>query len=614
MAQVSNRPVGLSFLILVLLLLDLVLHGECFFFKKRVTLLGEPTKDPTPLSLNERGLLNENITLKEFYVTAQQPWKPVNKSETPSRRIPTLAYVTPWNKQGYESAVMYRDYLTHVSPVWYQLRWQKPRTFKPNGSGDHSSQPSARDKAIQKESGKDDSQKYGYAMLLGRHEFNQSWIQEVRGNRTEMAMGGAHASDSYVRVVPRVIFEMDLDSLAKVLTHPERVLAAIVLEVHTQEYDGIVLEMWMQIASIMASDQKQYENFQALVLRFIRALADKLHEDRPSSSSPPTSNLSSTAQTCAAEEVLGSESPLSAPREPGALKRRKTELILAVPPLMPVSTRSPFIQSKHVAQLSDVVDGWSVMTYDHCLHAGRMGPNSPVNWLRQNLDLINEAVDLAGSKNWDAKKKRKGLKKKTNGRQKSGRAEAEEVEEAKGPSKTSATSEEGTSMDSVSEAAPPLLTTPSEPIDPTLLPKTLLPRFFMGINFYGYEHKVDPESNRPVQPEALTSDAFWTRLAALSSAATPAADQAKKRGKEGEGEGVAGLVMAWRGGGVEEHVVRFETKDAKGKKSEGEIWMPTPLSLTRRLRLFEGAQVGVSIWELGQGYPGLMDALQHAES
>lgn len=33
-----------------------------------------------------------------------------------------LAYVTPWNRGGYEAAVSFRSKLTWVSPVWLQLR------------------------------------------------------------------------------------------------------------------------------------------------------------------------------------------------------------------------------------------------------------------------------------------------------------------------------------------------------------------------------------------------------------------------------------------------------------------------------------------------------------
>ena len=34
---------------------------------------------------------------------------------------PTLAFVTPWNPRGFESALRFHEKLTHVSPVWYQI-------------------------------------------------------------------------------------------------------------------------------------------------------------------------------------------------------------------------------------------------------------------------------------------------------------------------------------------------------------------------------------------------------------------------------------------------------------------------------------------------------------
>jgi chitinase domain-containing protein 1 len=64
-----------------------------------------------------------------------------------------LAYVTPWNRKGYDLAVTFRSKLTHVSPVWYQLRRDKT-LFK----GAHT---------------------HGFH-LDGGHEVNQTWIKAVR--------------------------------------------------------------------------------------------------------------------------------------------------------------------------------------------------------------------------------------------------------------------------------------------------------------------------------------------------------------------------------------------------------------------------------------------------
>lgn len=35
---------------------------------------------------------------------------------------PVLAYITPWNSQGYEMAMKYNNKFTHLSPVWYELK------------------------------------------------------------------------------------------------------------------------------------------------------------------------------------------------------------------------------------------------------------------------------------------------------------------------------------------------------------------------------------------------------------------------------------------------------------------------------------------------------------
>ncbi|GJN18362.1 hypothetical protein PR202_gb05515 [Eleusine coracana subsp. coracana] len=46
-------------------------------------------------------------------------------SENRSRRNfqnPVLAYVTPWNSKGYDMVKLFSAKLTHISPVWYDLK------------------------------------------------------------------------------------------------------------------------------------------------------------------------------------------------------------------------------------------------------------------------------------------------------------------------------------------------------------------------------------------------------------------------------------------------------------------------------------------------------------
>ena len=68
-----------------------------------------------------------------------------------SRRLTgsVLAYVTPWNSRGYSNAETFGAKVTHVAPVWYQIR---------------------------EESGK--------FVLTGGHDVDKTWIEKVRRNST----------------------------------------------------------------------------------------------------------------------------------------------------------------------------------------------------------------------------------------------------------------------------------------------------------------------------------------------------------------------------------------------------------------------------------------------
>ena len=65
------------------------------------------------------------------------------------------------NRKGYEHAITFRSKLTHVSPVWYQLRRDK----SPSHSGTN-----------------------GF-FLLGGHEVNRTWVNELRTPAKEVSSG-----------------------------------------------------------------------------------------------------------------------------------------------------------------------------------------------------------------------------------------------------------------------------------------------------------------------------------------------------------------------------------------------------------------------------------------
>ena len=107
-----------------------------------------------------------------------------------------LAYVTPWNRQGLVVAEEYAHKLTYLAPVWYQLRQQQKQQLE----------------------------------LTGKHEFNGTWLDNVRQN-----------SGGRVRIVPRVIWEVPAfvspDQVAEVV-------GLLVDEAKERNYDGCVPERW----------------------------------------------------------------------------------------------------------------------------------------------------------------------------------------------------------------------------------------------------------------------------------------------------------------------------------------------------------------------------------
>jgi len=122
-----------------------------------------------------------------------------------------LGFVTPWNGKGYSVAETHAPKLSHVSPVWYQIR----------GEGDNDE-----------------------LVLTGGHDVDSDWIDRVRAVGASCAASGgtAAAADgcSLVKIVPRVLWEVNA-----LLTQPQilQVVLLISREVKSRGYDGVVLEM-----------------------------------------------------------------------------------------------------------------------------------------------------------------------------------------------------------------------------------------------------------------------------------------------------------------------------------------------------------------------------------
>lgn len=107
-----------------------------------------------------------------------------------------LAYVTPWNSKGYDMAKLFRHKLTHVSPVWYQLKCGET------------------------------------VELHGRHDADQKWIESVRIKGRPL-------------ILPRVTLEgWQMDTLLAQQDETKQAMNIISSECKTMRYDGVVLEAW----------------------------------------------------------------------------------------------------------------------------------------------------------------------------------------------------------------------------------------------------------------------------------------------------------------------------------------------------------------------------------
>ncbi|PKI40506.1 chitinase domain-containing protein 1 [Punica granatum] len=214
---------------------------------------------------------------------------------------PVLAYVTPWNSKGYELAKRFSSRLTHISPVWYEVK--------------------SRD---------------GTLVLEGRHNADIGWISELR-------MKG----DS--QILPRVVLEAAPKEFLGKKKQRSEAIKLIVTECKEMGYDGVVLESWSRW---MAYGVLHDPNLRALALQFIRDLGRELH------------SVNSEKNT---EQHL--------------------QLIYVIGPPRSEKLEVHDFGPGDLQSLSDVVDGFSMMTYDFS-GPHSPGPNAPLNWIRYVLKLL----------------------------------------------------------------------------------------------------------------------------------------------------------------------------------------------------------------------------------
>ncbi|CAA6661046.1 unnamed protein product [Spirodela intermedia] len=221
----SGRLRIFSLLALILLAL-LLLYFKAYGGRK----YGTVSEDGSILSVYDRGLVKREITYREVLAENSRT------SENTSVRHflnPVLAYVTPWNSLGYELAEKFCFKLTHVSPVWYDLKSERNNFF-----------------------------------LEGRHNSDSQWISRIKTNRNLV-------------VLPRFVLEVLPSEMLKRKKQRDKVIDIIVSECKEMGYDGVVLESWSRWAMHGVLHDV---DMRRRALEFVKELATTLHSVNSSAS------------------------------------------------------------------------------------------------------------------------------------------------------------------------------------------------------------------------------------------------------------------------------------------------------------------------------------------
>ena len=202
---------------------------------------GDPVCDKAarvPLSLDTTVVDRNLVQVQVSYESILRNHKAYSRAHTGIKSFSmatTLAFVTPWNRKGYETTVTFAQKFSHVSPTWLQV--------SPAGE------------------------------LIGREDVNRKWLRKLMKANPE------------VRVVPRLIFhEWTPGQFDAFLSNQQRCLqlvSDVISLLKEAGLHGVVLELWKQMPSSAFS----------FFLEFLRALSEgfRAEEFYLSLVVPPTS-------------------------------------------------------------------------------------------------------------------------------------------------------------------------------------------------------------------------------------------------------------------------------------------------------------------------------------
>ncbi|CAI4228611.1 unnamed protein product [Auanema sp. JU1783] len=155
----------------------------------------------------------------------------VPEDETSYFNGASLAYVTPWNNKGYDLAKITADKLSHISPVWLQLK------------------PTSDEESCH---------------ITGDHDIDHGWMEDLKTKNPD------------VKIVPRVLFEeWSINSLVEMMNDEKwshscmNVLRNLITR---HRFDGVVLEVWS--AAMLKSQGK----IAPLMIEFLSSWGDSFNE------------------------------------------------------------------------------------------------------------------------------------------------------------------------------------------------------------------------------------------------------------------------------------------------------------------------------------------------
>nr|XP_016480474.1 PREDICTED: chitinase domain-containing protein 1-like isoform X1 [Nicotiana tabacum] len=215
----TNRHRWLTTFCILFVAIFVLIYRQNYYFSTTVRDGGDSNRP----YVHQRGLVKTDLTYREILTENSKV------SENISQRYfrnPVLAYITPWNSKGYDLAKKFSSKITHLSPVWYELKNEGSKL-----------------------------------VLNGRHNADRGWISDIRMKGNSL-------------ILPRVVLEAIPVDLLKKKRLREKAINLIITECKELEYDGIVLESWSRWVAYGILHDSDKRN---MALKFIKQLGEAMH-------------------------------------------------------------------------------------------------------------------------------------------------------------------------------------------------------------------------------------------------------------------------------------------------------------------------------------------------